>query len=94
MWLRLRFLVLRALAISVSLVPKPPQNMQTMNNGEAVPDFPLAGGISELKEVLQEVELHPGIRAKVQAKLIKNKNNFTVKTPVSELPSWYLPGRS
>ncbi|KAL9982182.1 hypothetical protein ACROYT_G010993 [Oculina patagonica] len=65
LWLRLRFLVLRALAIAVSLIPKAPQNMQTMNNGEAVPDFPLEGVISEFKEILQEVDLHPGTRAKL-----------------------------
>ncbi|KAJ7387842.1 N-alpha-acetyltransferase 25, NatB auxiliary subunit [Desmophyllum pertusum] len=65
LWLRLRFVVLRALSIAVSLVPKPQTNMQTMNNGEAVPVFPLEEVISELKEILQEVDLHPGSRAKL-----------------------------
>jgi len=39
--------------------------MQTMNNGQAVPEFPLEGVVSELKEILQEVDLHPGTREKV-----------------------------
>ena len=57
--------MLRALAIAVSLIPKPPHNMQTINNGEAAPVNPLEEVISELKELLQEVDLHPGTRAKV-----------------------------
>ncbi|XP_020616340.1 N-alpha-acetyltransferase 25, NatB auxiliary subunit-like isoform X1 [Orbicella faveolata] len=65
LWLRLRFLVLRALAMAVPLVPKPLSNMQTMNNGEAVPEFPLEGVVNELKEILREVDLHPGTRAKL-----------------------------
>lgn len=39
--------------------------MQNMNNGEASPAYPLAEVIDELKETLQEVDLHPGTRAKV-----------------------------
>ena len=69
LWLRLRFLILRALAVAVSLIPKPQQNMQNMNNGEASPAYPLAEVIDELKETLQEVDLHPGTRAKVWTKL-------------------------
>ena len=65
LWLRLRFLILRALAVAVSLIPKPQQNMQNMNNGEASPAYPLTEVIDELKETLQEVDLHPGTRAKV-----------------------------
>lgn len=65
LWLRLRFLILRTLAVAVSLIPKPQQNMQNMNNGEASPAYPLAEVIDELKETLQEVDLHPGTRAKV-----------------------------
>ena len=65
LWLRLRFLILRALAVAVSLIPKPQQNMQNMNNGEASPAYPLGEVIDELKETLQEVDLHPGTRAKV-----------------------------
>ena len=69
LWLRLRFLILRALAVAVSLIPKPQQNMQNMNNGEASPAYPLAEVIDELKETLQEVDLHPVTRAKVWTKL-------------------------
>ncbi|KAM7443003.1 N-alpha-acetyltransferase 25 [Porites harrisoni] len=65
LWLRLRLLVLRGLALSVSLVPKPPQNMQAMNNGTAEPVFPLEQVITELTEVLQEIEKHPGTREKL-----------------------------
>lgn len=65
LWLRLRFLILRALAVAVSLIPKPQQNMQNMNNGEASPACPLEEVINELKETLQEVDLHPGTRAKL-----------------------------
>ena len=65
LWLRLRLLVLRGLALSVSLVPKPPQNMQAMNNGTAEPVFPLEQVVTELTEVLQEIEKHPGTREKV-----------------------------
>ena len=56
--------------MAVSLVPKPVSNMQTMNNGEAVPEFPLEGVVNELKEILQEVDLHPGTRAKVRRKAV------------------------
>lgn len=66
--MRLRFLVLRALAMAVSLVPRPLTNMQTMNNGEAVPEFPLETVVNELKEILQEVDLHPGTRVEVRKK--------------------------
>lgn len=55
--------------MAVSLVPKPLTNMQTMNNGEAVPEFPLETVVNELKEILQEVDLHPGTRAKVRKKM-------------------------
>ena len=65
LWLRLRLLVLRGLALTVSLVPKPPQNMQAMNNGTAEPVFPLEQVITELTEVLQEIDKHPGTREKV-----------------------------
>lgn len=65
LWLRLRFLVLRALALAVSIVPKPPHNVQGMNNGAAEPVFPLEEVICELAEVLQEVDKHPGTRQKV-----------------------------
>jgi len=36
-----------------------------MNNGAAEPVFPLEEVISELAEVLQEVDKHPGTREKV-----------------------------
>ena len=65
LWLRLRLLVLRGLALAVSLVPKPPQNMQAMNNGTAEPVFPLEQVITELTEVLREIDKHPGTREKV-----------------------------
>ena len=65
LWLRLRLLVLRGLALAVSLVPKPQQNMQAMNNGTAEPVFPLEQVITELTEVLQEIDKHPGTREKV-----------------------------
>ena len=54
--------------MAVSLVPKPLTNMQTMNNGEAVPEFPLEGVVNELKEILQEVDLHQGTRIKVHVR--------------------------
>lgn len=69
--------------MAVSLVLKPQTNMQTMNNGEAVPDFPLEGVINELKEILQEVDLHPGTRAKVRTKRSIETVNYVVKTLVS-----------
>ena len=60
--------------MAVSLVPKPLSNMQAMNNGEAVPEFPLEGVVNELKEILQEVDLHPGTRAKVRKRRQRNSD--------------------
>ena len=54
--------------MAVSVVPRPLTNMQTMNNGEAVPEFPLETVVNELKEILQEVDLHPGTRVEVRKK--------------------------
>lgn len=65
LWLRLRFLVLRALALALSVVPSPPHNIQALNNGAAEPVFPLEEVITELTNVLQEVDKHPGTREKV-----------------------------
>ena len=65
LWLRLRFLVLRALALALSVVPSPPHNIQAMNNGAAEPVFPLEEVITELTDVLQEVDKHPGTREEV-----------------------------
>lgn len=79
LWLRLRLLVLRGLALAVSLVPKPPQNMQAMNNGAAEPVFPLELVITELTEVLQEIEKHPGTREKVSRVMGAKKSSILYK---------------
>lgn len=65
LWLRLRFHILRALALALSLVPSPPQNIQAMNNGTAEPAFPLQEVITDLTDVLEEVDKHPGTRETV-----------------------------
>lgn len=65
LWLRLRFHILRALALALSLVPSPPQNIQAMNNGTAEPAFPLHEVITDLTDVLEEVDKHPGTRETV-----------------------------
>lgn len=65
LWLRLRFHILRALALALSLVPSPPQNIQAMNNGTAEPVFPLQEVITDLRDLLEEVDKHPGTRETV-----------------------------
>ena len=49
----------------MSVVPSPPHNIQAMNNGAAEPVFPLEEVITELTDVLQELDKHPGTREKV-----------------------------
>ncbi|XP_068748503.1 N-alpha-acetyltransferase 25, NatB auxiliary subunit-like isoform X1 [Montipora capricornis] len=65
LWLKLRFLMLRALALTLALVPSPQQNTDALNNGAAEYLSPLEEVITELTEVLETADKHPGTREKL-----------------------------
>ena len=60
--------MLRALALTLALVPSPQQNTDALNNGAAEYLSPLEEVITELTEVLETADKHPGTREKVQLK--------------------------
>lgn len=63
LWLRLRVLMLRALALAFSLLPDPLQDERAINNGASNEHLsPLEEVITELADVLDMADKHPGTR--------------------------------
>lgn len=63
LWLRLRVLMLRALALAFSLLPSPLEDERAVNNGASNEHLsPMEEVITELAEVLDMADKHPGTR--------------------------------
>ena len=66
--------MLRALALAFSLLPSPPQDEQAINNGASNEHLPpLEEVITELTEVLDMADKHPGTRERVGSELEKER---------------------